>query len=257
MSETENPTPAEPVVAESASPVSEDSGQVSAVPGPAESTATETNADVSAEAAEADFSVKDRRWWARKSKDGAEAEAKNGDAEAKTERKSDADKAVADASAKMIAWLREQLDEKQRMAEEATARQRRALAEMERTKERIERDSARQIELSRRKLIVGFLDVVDDLDRAIDAAHAQTENDDLLDGVELVARRFLTMLEAQGVVRENPSGQEFDPNRHEAVTMVPVADAAQDGKVVGVIKPGYIIGEEVLRPAQVAVGRKG
>jgi len=49
--------------------------------------------------------------------------------------------------------------------------------------------------------------------------------------------------------------QPFDPTRHEAATMVPVTDPAQDGIVVGVIRQGYAIGEDVLRPAVVAVAQ--
>jgi molecular chaperone GrpE len=74
-------------------------------------------------------------------------------------------------------------------------------------------------------------------------------------GVALVRQQFLTTLEGFGVTRIDPVGQAFDHARHEAVTTVPVSPQAPDGIVVGVIRPGYLIGDEVLRPAQVAVAR--
>jgi len=57
------------------------------------------------------------------------------------------------------------------------------------------------------------------------------------------------------VQRVDPLGQRFDPILHEAVTTVPAATAEQDDVVVGVVRPGYLMGEDVLRAAQVAVAR--
>jgi len=65
------------------------------------------------------------------------------------------------------------------------------------------------------------------------------------------------LIDGLGVKRLEPVGQPFDPARHEAVTSV-AAGAAAPGTVVGIVKPGYLIGDEVLRPAQVAVaGERG
>ena len=50
-------------------------------------------------------------------------------------------------------------------------------------------------------------------------------------------------------------GERFDPQRHEAIALVPVTDPAQDGQVIDVMREGYLIGDEVLRPAAVAVGK--
>ena len=66
-------------------------------------------------------------------------------------------------------------------------------------------------------------------------------------------QQFLSTLEGLGVRPISPIGQQFDPARHEAVTSVASTGSAPAGTVVGVIRTGYLIGEEVLRPAQVAV----
>ena len=65
----------------------------------------------------------------------------------------------------------------------------------------------------------------------------------------------MSKLEALGVSRIEVDGQAFDPTIHEAVTTVPATSPEQDGQVVGVIRSGYRIGNDVLRPAAVAVAK--
>jgi molecular chaperone GrpE len=77
----------------------------------------------------------------------------------------------------------------------------------------------------------------------------------LLQGVELVHRQFLSKLEGLGVKRISVDGAEFDPLVHEAVSTVPAASPEQDGRIVGVVRHGYTIGDDVLRPASVAVSK--
>jgi molecular chaperone GrpE len=71
----------------------------------------------------------------------------------------------------------------------------------------------------------------------------------------MVRQQFLAKLEGFGVKRIEALGVDFDPALHEAVTTVPADDDSVDGRVVGVIAPGYRIGDEILRPALVAVGK--
>src|SRR5262249_17529487 len=99
-----------------------------------------------------------------------------------------------------------------------------------------------------------MLDVVDNLDRAI--AAADDLSSPLLRGVELVREQFLAKLEAFGVTRLQAVGEPFDANRHEAISTEAVADPSQDGLVVRVVKEGYAIGDELLRPAAVIVGTR-
>jgi len=77
----------------------------------------------------------------------------------------------------------------------------------------------------------------------------------VLQGVDMVRRQFLSKLEGLGVRPIESTDSQFDPTIHEAVTTVPAATPDQDGVIVGVIRPGYRIGEDVLRPAAVAVAR--
>jgi molecular chaperone GrpE len=101
-----------------------------------------------------------------------------------------------------------------------------------------------------------MLEVLDNLDRAIDSAsRAGAGTGSFFQGVELVRRQFLAKLEGLGVHRIDAASQPFDPALHEAVTTIPTTSAAEDGVVVGVVRPGYRIGDQILRPAAVAVAR--
>ena len=102
---------------------------------------------------------------------------------------------------------------------------------------------------------VEILEVVDNLDRAVDAAGQASSVDAVVQGIEMVRRQFLSKLEGLGVTRVDATGQHFDPQTHEAVTTVPATSPDQDGIVVGIVRHGYRIGDDVLRPASVAVAK--
>ena len=183
--------------------------------------------------------VIDRRWWAR-------AE--------------DSPDATGAASGSLkptyVEELERQIAEKDRLAQEYIAKYRQAANEFEEARLRLRREISKDIERSRRELLAEFLDVVDNLDRAIEAARSSPASSDaLLQGIEMVRRLFLAKLEGFGVTRIDAAAQRFDPELHEAITTVPASSAEQDGIVVGVIRPGYRIGEQVLRPAAVAVAK--
>ena len=94
--------------------------------------------------------------------------------------------------------------------------------------------------------------MLDNLDPALTVASDRLD-DPFVHGVSLVQQQFLSTLDGLGVARIDPLGERFDPARHEAVTTVDAGPGVPQGQIVGVIKPGYLIGEDVLRPAMVAV----
>ena len=71
----------------------------------------------------------------------------------------------------------------------------------------------------------------------------------------MVRRQFLQKLEGFGVTRIQSDQQPFDPTLHEAISSVPAQSPEQDGLVVGTVRTGYRIGDDVLRPAAVAVAK--
>ena len=131
-----------------------------------------------------------------------------------------------------------------------------ATSEFEQARVRMRRDMQREVERSTRAVIAELLDVVDNLDRAIVAA-GEGDESPLLVGVRLVRDQFLAKLEGFGVVRIDAMGAPFDAALHEAIAMAPVDEAALEGVVVAVVKEGYAIGDDLLRPASVIVGGRG
>ena len=181
-----------------------------------------------------DLKVTDRRWWARN--EGA-APADNGE--------------EARLKPTYIEELESRLAAKDQELRDLLSKYRGASDEFEQARTRLRKEVTKDVERGRRALIGGFLEVLDNLDRAL-AAAGDRADDRFVRGVSLVHQQFLATLDSLGVSRLEAEGQPFDPSRHEAVTSVQAA-GVPPGTVVGVVRPGYLIGEEVLRPAQVAV----
>lgn len=184
-----------------------------------------------------DLKVTDRRWWAR---------TEGGDAVAADEPK---------LKPTYIEELEARIAAKDQEIQQLLVKYRGASDEFDQARARLRKEVAKDVERGRRSLIASFLDVLDNLDRAIGAA--ARPDDPFVQGVVMVRQQFLSTLEGFGVTRMEPIGQPFDHALHEAVTTVPASDTAPDGIVVGIVRPGYRIGEEVLRPAQVAVAQAG
>jgi molecular chaperone GrpE len=181
--------------------------------------------------------VDDRRWWAR------------GESAESTE--------PAGRKPTYVEALEQQLADKTALLQNYAVEQRRTLEEFEQVKLRIRRDVAKEVERSRRAVLVELLEVLDNLDRALASEQERPQGEgphSLLQGVGLVRDQFLAKLQAFGVVRVAALGQPFNAALHEAVTTAPV-DPSQDGVIVAVVKEGYAIGDDVLRPASVVVGK--
>lgn len=161
---------------------------------------------------------------------------------------------ATEALERKIAQLEAELVAQKELTRKYAVKAHEAEVDIERAKQRIEREAARENERRRRGFLVGFLDVLDNLDRALEAARTVGDAA-VVDGVALVRRDFLTKLAEYGVSRFESRGERFDPSRHEALSRVAVREPEHDGVVVGVVQEGYAIGNETLRPATVAVGR--
>ena len=131
----------------------------------------------------------------------------------------------------------------------------RALRDLEAAKARVERDAKRAQDEMRQKLVLELLPALDNLDRTIAVAQQQREAPTVVEGVRLVRRQIVGILEGYGVRRLEARGQPFDPSVHEAVSMVAVNDPRHDRLVVDQLEPGYMMGDRLLRPAKVVVGR--
>lgn len=128
----------------------------------------------------------------------------------------------------------------------------RAQAEFANYKKRMARDQEAQEAEIRGRVIKRYLEIVDDLELAFKSQPEAAA--DWGQGIELIYRKLLGFLEAEGVTRVDPLGQPFDANLHEAVAQEPNPDYAS-GTVSEVLRTGYTLGERVLRPAVVKVAQ--
>ncbi|MBM3681133.1 MAG: nucleotide exchange factor GrpE [Actinobacteria bacterium] len=131
---------------------------------------------------------------------------------------------------------------------------RRLAAEFDNYKKRVAREHEELRERAAERLLHDLLPVLDDLERAL-AAFETSEKEAIADGVALVHRALWTLLEREGVAELDPSGEAFDPHRHEALLSQP--SDQPEGTVIEVIQKGFLLGDRVLRPARVVVAGGG
>ena len=125
-------------------------------------------------------------------------------------------------------------------------------ADMDNYRKRQQRLAQVQIESERQRLLKAFLQVTDDLERALAAPDATGEG--LRRGVELTHRTAMQLLQREGVEPIEAQHQPFDPHWHEAVATVGHnGSGAAPDTIVQVVEPGYRLNDQLLRPAQVIV----
>jgi molecular chaperone GrpE len=129
---------------------------------------------------------------------------------------------------------------------------RRARAEFENYRKRTMREGAAQRHAGKADVAGGLLEVLDDLDRTIEAVDDDAD-DPVAKGVVLVADKLVRVLQSQGLERLDTVGVAFDPTVHEAVQQRPADEPRDEPTVVEVLRPGYRLGDRVLRAAMVVV----
>lgn len=162
--------------------------------------------------------------------------------------------AIDTASNKELQRLAQELQDWQAKAEEYLDGWQRSRAEFTNYKKRIEREQSQVYQNAAASIFKRFLDVLDDLDRALQNRPLDGEGAAWAEGIDLVYRKFSSILEAEGVTRIQAEGEFFDPNLHEGISQED-NDHFESGQVIAVVKNGYMIGDRVLRPATVRVAR--
>ena len=130
----------------------------------------------------------------------------------------------------------------------------RSRAEFTNYKKRIERDASQTYQQAAGSVLLQFLGIADDLERALKNRPREGEGAVWSNGIELVYRKLQNMLENEGVIPIQAEGAIFDPNFHEAIVSEQ-SDMHESGQVIEVVQQGYMLGEKVLRPAMVRVAR--
>lgn len=174
-----------------------------------------------------------------------------GDQEPQTQEPAQEAAAVEDSGAAPSAELRDALEQVERYRDQAL----RAQAEAENTRRRASREVENAHKYALEKFAADLLPVLDSLEKAVEAASAHAEGaESIAEGVELSLKLFLSVLEKYGIQRIDPAGDPFDPQVHEAMTMVPSREA-EPNSVLEVMQPGYLLNGRVVRAAKVVVAR--
>ncbi len=130
----------------------------------------------------------------------------------------------------------------------------RSLAEMENVKRRATRDIENAHKFAVEKLLSDLFPVVDSLEKAVETAEQTEGAQPIAEGVALSLKLFVDTLAKSGVEQIDPLGEPFDPQVHEAMTMVP-NPAAEPNSVMDVMQKGYLLNGRLVRAAKVIVAK--
>jgi len=128
------------------------------------------------------------------------------------------------------------------------------MAEFDNFRKRTLREKSELLKTASEQALSGMLPILDDFERGIKAAEDAKDEASVKEGIELIYNKFLKYLEKNGVKVIDPEDKEFDTEKHEAISAVPVQDAAQKGKIIDTVQKGYTINGKVMRHAKVVVG---
>lgn len=151
---------------------------------------------------------------------------------------------IPDETEKLKAELEEQKDKYIRL-----------VAEFENYKRRTSKERVELIQTAGKEVIISLLEVLDDCDRAEKQLLESEEADQIKEGVLLVFNKLRKTLQNKGLKAMESINTEFDVEKHEAITEVPVADESMKGKVVDEIQKGYYLNDKLIRFAKVVVGK--
>jgi molecular chaperone GrpE len=120
---------------------------------------------------------------------------------------------------------------------------------------RQERQTAAKQEVLKGDTVKRLFEPMENLRRSIDSLVKTNVSSDELNGLEMVWRDFLSGFQDLGLEELGHKGDVFDPDLHEALTLMPVDDPALDGKVIEVFSKGFRVGTRLIRPARVVIGQ--
>ncbi|ATG16789.1 TPA: nucleotide exchange factor GrpE [Providencia alcalifaciens] len=156
------------------------------------------------------------------------------------------------ALAARIAELEQQLEASRKTEREAMLR---AHAEIENIRRRTEQDIEKAHKFALEKFSNELLPVIDNLERAIDAADRESEESKaMLEGLDLTLKTFLDAVSKFGIVPVDEANVPFNPEVHQAMTMIESPDHSA-GQVINVMQKGYTLNNRLLRPAMVIVSK--
>lgn len=131
----------------------------------------------------------------------------------------------------------------------------RLFAEFDNFKKRTVKERIDFMSTAGRETIAAILPVLDDFDRAKKSAEDDDSIETFSEGVALVYNKLHGIMKSKGVVAMESTGQDFDPELHEAITEIPAPSEDMKGKVIDTIENGYLLNDKIIRHAKVVVGK--
>lgn len=129
------------------------------------------------------------------------------------------------------------------------------MAEFDNFRKRTLKEKSELIKNAAESAFKGLLPIVDDFERALKASEGSEDANAMREGMELIYKKLKKYMEQNGVKEMDPDDREFDADKHEAISVVPVPEENQKGKILDTVEKGYMINDKVLRHAKVVVGQ--
>ena len=155
-----------------------------------------------------------------------------------------------------VALLKKRIEELEKESADMKNKYMYAMAEAENIRKRTAKEKTDSIKRANKGLLLSLLTFMDNFERALKAGEqdSNVQGSEYYKGIELIHKQFIDFMHDNGVTEIESLGEEFDPNVHEALTMIEVPDIDKE-KVVEVYAKGYKLNDELLRTAKVVVGK--
>lgn len=155
-----------------------------------------------------------------------------------------------------IAALKKRIEELENESADMKNKYMYAMAEAENIRKRTAKEKTDSIKRANKGLLLSLLTFMDNFERALKAGEqdSNVQGSEYYKGIELIHKQFIDFMHDNGVTEIESLNEEFDPNVHEALTMIEVPDIDKE-KVVEVYAKGYKLNDELLRTAKVVVGK--
>ncbi len=151
--------------------------------------------------------------------------------------------------------LKTQLDQIEKEKQELYDRLLRTMADFDNHRKRVSKEKEDLLRYGNEKLCRELLPVIDNFERALEQAENSPDSQALREGIQMILKQFITVLEKFGVKHFTSVGHQFDPNKHEAMVHQESSEH-EENSVISEFQKGYYLHDRLLRPALVAVAKK-
>lgn len=154
-----------------------------------------------------------------------------------------------------MAGNEEELDKLREEVQSQKDKYLRLFAEFDNFRKRSARENLELRQTAGKEVIISLLDVLDDCDRAEKQLQSAENIDQVKEGIQLVFSKLRSILQAKGLKAMQSINTDFDVEKHEAITEIPVQDPSRKGKVIDEVQKGYYLNDKIIRFAKVVVGK--